>query len=81
MDFFKYYGVDWLAMTLSLYAVYLLGNKNKWGFVAFIISNALWLYVGYLTNSYAIAVGNFIFLLTNTRGWVRWTKEEKAKEV
>lgn len=79
MDFMKYYGVDWVAMALSLYAVYLLGNKNKWGFVAFIISNALWLYVGYLANSYAIAIGNFIFLLTNTRGWVRWTREEKAK--
>lgn len=76
----KYFGVDWVAMALSLYAVYLLGNKNKWGFVAFIISNAMWVYVGFLMDSYAVSAGNFIFLLTNSRGLLKWMKEEKLIE-
>jgi nicotinamide riboside transporter PnuC len=80
MDYFKYYGIDWVAMTLSLYAVYLLGNRNKWGFVSFIISNALWVYVGYLTGSYAIAVGNFVFLLMNSRGYLKWVREARASQ-
>jgi nicotinamide riboside transporter PnuC len=75
MDIFKFYGLDWIAMSLSLLAVYLLGNRNKLGFVSFIISNAIWVYVGYLTGSYAIAIGNFIFLLMNLRGWIRWKRE------
>ena len=33
--FLKYYTLDWLAMALSLLAVYLLGNKNKYGFISF----------------------------------------------
>jgi hypothetical protein len=75
MDIFKYYGLDWIAMALSLFAVYLLGNRNKWGFISFIISNAIWVYVGYLTDSFAIAVGNAVFLIMNSRGWLKWLKK------
>lgn len=77
----KYYGIDWVAMALSLYAVYLLGNKNKWGFVSFIISNMLWVGVGFLMHSYAVSVGNFIFLLMNSRGLMKWINEAKATQV
>lgn len=76
-DLLRFYGIDWVAMALSLYAVYLLGNRNKWGFVSFIISNALWVYVGYLTGSYAIAIGNFVFLLMNSRGYLKWVREAR----
>lgn len=76
----RFYGIDWVAMALSLYAVYLLGNRNKWGFVSFIISNALWVYVGYLTGSYAIAIGNFVFLLMNSRGYLKWVREARASQ-
>ena len=74
----KYYGIDWVAMALSLYAVYLLGNKNKWGFVSFIISNVLWVVAGFMMSSYAVSVGNFVFLLMNTLGLIKWTREAKA---
>lgn len=74
----KYYGIDWVAMALSLYAVYLLGNKNKWGFVSFIISNVLWVVVGFMMSSYAVSAGNFVFLLMNTLGLIKWTREAKA---
>ncbi|MDL5050678.1 nicotinamide mononucleotide transporter [Oscillatoria amoena NRMC-F 0135] len=79
-DLLRFYGIDWVAMALSLYAVYLLGNRNKWGFVSFIISNALWVYVGYLTGSYAIAIGNFVFLLMNSRGYLKWVREARASQ-
>ncbi|KAB2917714.1 MAG: nicotinamide mononucleotide transporter [Bacteroidetes bacterium] len=79
-DLLRFYGIDWVAMALSLYAVYLLGNRNKWGFVSFIISNALWVYVGYLTGSYAIAIGNFVFLLMNSRGYLKWVREARVSQ-
>jgi hypothetical protein len=71
----KYYAIDWVAMALSLYAVYLLGNKNKWGFVSFIISNTLWIVVGFMMESYAVSAGNFVFLLMNSRGLMKWINE------
>ncbi len=79
IDLFKYYGLDWLAMALSIWAVYLLGNKNKWGFISFIIANAMWVYVGiFLMSSYGIAVGNFVFLVLNSRGYMKWNKNKES---
>ena len=72
---FQYYGLDWLAMTLSLLAVYWLGNRLSRGFVAFIFANLLWLGVGtFLMQSAGIALGNLIFLIINIRGYLRWQK-------
>ena len=76
-DIFRYYATDWLGMAATLFAVWMLGNKNKYGFVAFIISNILWIAVGVLAQSSAIAIGNFIFLFINIRGFMKWIKKEK----
>ena len=68
----QYYYLDWLAMTLSLLAVWLLGNKNRWGFAFFVMANITWLAVGSMAGSYGIVVGNMAFLIMNSRGFLRW---------
>jgi hypothetical protein len=75
-EFFRYWGLDWLAMALSLFSVYLLGNKNRVGFLVFAASNSTWIFLG-LTwmTSLGIAVGNTIFLFMNIRGFVKWTRK------
>lgn len=78
IEIFKYYGLDWLAMLLSVLAMILLGNKIKWGFILFILANTTWILLGLvLLNSYAIVIGNIIFLVTNTRGFLKWNAEGK----
>jgi uncharacterized membrane protein YhhN len=79
-DIFRYYATDWLGMAATLLAVWLLGNKNKYGFVSFIISNILWIAVGILAQSAAIAIGNLIFLIINIRGLLKWIKSEREVE-
>lgn len=77
-EIFKYYGLDWLSMILSVTAMILLGNKIKWGFVSFLLANITWIIIGYLLlHSYAIVIGNLIFLVTNARGFVKWNTEKK----
>ncbi|WP_394176051.1 hypothetical protein [Thalassotalea litorea] len=74
-NMFAHYGIDWLAMALSLYAAYLLGNKQKLGFIIFAISNVFWITLGvFFMSSYGMAVGNFAFLLVNIRGFIYWNK-------
>ena len=73
-----YYGLDWVAMASSLLAVYLLGQKNRLGFVSFWVSNAIWIAVGVLAGSWGIAVGNVVFLGLNVRGFSRWSAEAPA---
>lgn len=78
IDLLKYGGLDWLAMALSVFAVYLLGNKNKWGFISFMTGNLVWLYVDiFLMGSYGIAMGNFVFLILNSQGYLKWNQNEK----
>jgi hypothetical protein len=79
LDVFKYYGLDWLAMLLSVGAMILLGNKVKWGFTLFMLANATWIFLGFfLLNSYAIVLGNAIFLITNTRGFLKWNADKTS---
>ena len=74
-NIFAHYGIDWLAMALSLYAAYLLGNKQKLGFIIFAISNVFWILLGvFFMSSYGMAIGNFAFLLINVRGFIHWNK-------
>ena len=76
MSVFKYYGIDWLAIFASFLAIYLLGNKNRNGFLTFMISNICYMIIGYLTNSIALIIGSIVFFVTNYRGWLKWTKTE-----
>jgi hypothetical protein len=68
-----YYGLDWLGMALSLLGVYLLGNKNRNGFLSFILANILWVILGvFFMKSVGIVIGNLAFLGINIRGYARW---------
>jgi len=68
----RYYGVDWLAMLFTFTAIYLLGNKSRYGFATMICGNACWIIVGVLTASVAMVAANAVFLAMNARGWRRW---------
>lgn len=76
----KYYGFDWLAMLASLAAMYLLGNKNRSGFVAFMIANFSWIVIGYWAESLAISLGNVAFFVMNLRGFIRWQATQQSAE-
>ena len=78
---FKYYGLDWIAMLLSVVAMILLGNKVKWGFTLFMLANITWILLGFLLlHSYAIVLGYIIFLITNTRGFLKWNAEKTTEQ-
>ncbi|HEU4788090.1 MAG TPA: hypothetical protein VFS71_00225 [Flavobacterium sp.] len=77
-NIFEYYLVDWLGISLSLLAVYMLGNKNPWGFIIFALSNVVWIFLGFvLMNSLGTAIGNAVFLVINIRGYTTWKKLSK----
>ncbi|NIJ52247.1 nicotinamide mononucleotide transporter [Dyadobacter arcticus] len=76
-DLFRYYCLDWLWFGTSILAVYLLGNKNKLGFVSMIVSDLTGLAMAYLTQSTATLIGSLIYLALNVRGWYAWRADEK----
>lgn len=77
----KYYGLDWTAMAASLLAVYLIGNKNRIGFVSYVIANVLWIYLGiFKMQSWGISIGNVFFLMMNFRGFLKWEKQSNVTD-
>lgn len=80
-DIFRFYGLDWLAMGLSVVAMGLLGNRIKWGFVAFLGANVSWILLGtLLLHSPAIILGNTLFLIANARGFIKWNTPVASHE-
>jgi hypothetical protein len=72
---FKYWGLDWTAMSLSLLGVFLLGNKRRLGFIIIAGANIIWVVLGsFLMGSAGIAIGNVVFLIMNIRGYFRWKR-------
>ncbi|MGI8848759.1 MAG: PnuC protein [Pyrinomonadaceae bacterium] len=75
----QFYGIDWLATVCGLTGVYLLGNKNKNGFLVFMMASLSWNAVGVLIGSYAIIIGSSIFFIMHLRGWFNWSKRSEQE--
>ncbi len=77
----QYYGIDWLATVCGLSGVYLLGNKNKIGFVLFMVGSLGWAVFGVLSGSIAMTIGSLIFFTLHLRGFLSWKRIENKGEV
>lgn len=78
MNLLQYYGIDWFATACGLAAVFLLGNKNKFGFLVFMMASISWITFGLYVGSYAIVTGSSIFLVMHFRGFLKWRRDEAA---
>ena len=76
MNLLQFYGIDWFATACGLAAVFLLGNKNKLGFIIFMMASVSWITFGLYVGSYAIVTGSSIFLVMHFRGFLKWRREE-----
>jgi len=76
MNLLQYYGIDWFATLCGLAAVALLGNKNKIGFLVFMMASLSWITFGLIVGSYAIVTGSSIFFVMHLRGFVKWRRDE-----
>ena len=76
MNLFQYYAVDWLAMVLTLLAIWMIGNRDRNGFIVHIAGNVSWIVMGFMAGSMATMLANFAFILENIRALVLWRKTE-----
>jgi hypothetical protein len=68
----QYFGLDWLAMSLTFCAIYLLGNKSRYGFLVMMAGNLCWSGIGVWVASYAMIIANLGFFSMNVRGFLKW---------
>ena len=71
---FQYYATDWVATISTFVYLWLIGNKKRSGFFFAVIASISWLIFGWLNNSYASIFANFVFIILNIRGYIKWSK-------
>jgi hypothetical protein len=70
--------MDYLAALIAITAAYVVGNKNRWGFLMFVVAEVCWiLYVVLTKSAYGILICAVPALVVNARNFVKWSLEEK----
>jgi len=70
----KYYGFDWLAVTLGLIAVYKIGDKKRFGFIFYMLAALAGFIFAILAHSVAYIVINTLMFFMQFRAFIKWGK-------
>jgi hypothetical protein len=62
-------------MVCGLSGIYLIGGKNKYGFVFCMIGSSSWAVVGFLAGSFPLICGSSIFIVLYLRGLLNWQRK------
>lgn len=71
--------LDFIGAALTLLAVWVVGNKNKAGFLIAIISNIVWITYSISSgHSYGVVMECGPLLFINLRNYYKWKHEERC---
>lgn len=73
--------MDWVALVFTALQLYLLGQKNKWGFLFGLLGAAAWIYVNISLSIWGGVISNVIIVVILIHGWWSWdkTRTKEAK--
>ena len=77
-DLWGHYGIDWAGAILMLGSIYLLGQRQRIGFVVGIGAAVAFIVFNTMVDSMPMVAANIILLLLNIRGWYNWSKTSSA---
>ncbi len=73
-SFSDYYGLDYLTATCVIAAMFMLGSKNRLGFILYSIASTSGIAFAVLAKSPPIIVTNIVMIILNVRGFLNWRK-------
>ncbi len=68
-SFSDYYGFDYLTATCVIVAMFMLGNKNKSGFILYCVASTSGIVFAILAKSPPLIVTNIVMIIMNLRGF------------
>ena len=68
--------MDILAALFEIAGAWLVGNKNKWGFVLFMAGNLLWFGTGLKYQLVGLLIVSVVFCGINMRNFRLWSKHK-----
>jgi nicotinamide riboside transporter PnuC len=75
--FFQYYGIDWIAMLMSLLVIFFIGDKKRYGFIFGMIGACAWIFTNYFAHVWPGVILNIVLIGLYTRGYIKWSKDKK----
>ena len=68
----RYLGFDLVSAACGLAGLYLLGNRNRYGFLLCMAASAFGIVFGALAQSLPLLLLHVILLVVNLRGFRKW---------
>ena len=66
--------VDFVAAAFELSGVWLIGNKNRWAFGCFWVSEAFWVVVALRNRLWGLLAVVLVMAVLNIRNYRKWGK-------
>jgi nicotinamide riboside transporter PnuC len=66
--------MDFLAGACELLGKWIVGNKNRWGFLIQICGSAFWIYVAVTHKLYGLLLVTIGCVVANLRNYRKWGK-------
>lgn len=67
--------MDYLAGACELIGKILVGNKNRWGFVAQMVGSVFWIYAALHWRMYGLLIVAIPCFAVNMRNYLKWRRE------
>ena len=68
--------MDWIASLLEILGKWVIGNKNKNGFIVASICCLCWIYVAIDKEVYGLFIAIIPALFINIRNYLKWRRDE-----
>lgn len=69
--------ITWIISILALTGTILNANRNKYGFILWLITNMYWTVIDFKTGLYAQSALFFAYTILAIKGIITWSKKEK----
>lgn len=71
--------ITWIISILALTGTILNANRNKYGFILWLITNMYWTVIDFKTGLYAQSALFFAYTILAIKGIITWSKKEKEE--
>ena len=68
--------LDWVAGIFELSGGWLIGSKNKIGFILNLLGCLLWIYVAFSSKVYGLLIVVIPAIFVNIRNFIKWGKDK-----
>ena len=75
--FNEYYGFDYLTAACVILAMFMLGSKNKSGFILYSMASSSAIVFAILAKSPPLIVTNLVMIVVNVRGFLNWNNNKE----